>query len=125
MFSVVVIIGTQILDWVTFNDLCEARSYAKLCEEFQRLFQTGTLRPILYTDIPADNVVTYVNPVCSEKVNDDESIKFRTRLTIGGDRINYPFDKSAETVDLEAVKLLLNCMISEDANWSTIDLTDF
>jgi hypothetical protein len=40
-------------------------------EEFQRLFQTGTLRPILYTDIPADNVVTYVNPVCSEKVNDD------------------------------------------------------
>jgi hypothetical protein len=94
-------------------------------EEFQRLLQTGTLRPIMYTDIPADNVVTYVNPVCSEKVNDDGSVKFRTRLTIGGDRINYPFDKSAETADLEAVKLLLNCMISEDANWSTMDLTDF
>ncbi len=59
-------------------------------EEFQRLFQTGTMRPILYTDIPADNGVTYVNPVCSEKMNDDGSIKFRTRLIIGGDRINYP-----------------------------------
>jgi hypothetical protein len=94
-------------------------------EEFQRLFQTGTIRPIQYEDIPATNVVTYVNPVCSEKLNDDGSIKFRTRMTIGGDRINYPFDKSAETADLDAVKLLLNCMISENANWSTLDLTDF
>ena len=26
---------------------------------------------------------------------------------------------------MEALKLLLNCMISEGANWSTMDLTDF
>ena len=26
---------------------------------------------------------------------------------------------------MEAIKILLNCMISENANWSTIDLTDF
>jgi hypothetical protein len=69
--------------------------------------------------------VTYVNPVCVEKLNDDSSLKFRTRLTIGGDRIIYPYDKSAVTADLESWKILLNCMISEDANWSTIDLTDF
>jgi hypothetical protein len=59
------------------------------------------------------------------QLNDDGSIKFRTRMTIGGDRINYPFDKSAETSDLDAVKLLLNCMIFENSNWSTLDLTDF
>jgi hypothetical protein len=69
--------------------------------------------------------VTYVNPVCVEKLNDDSSLKFRTRVTIGGDRIIYPYDKSAVTADLEAWKVLLNCMISEDANWSTIDLTAF
>jgi hypothetical protein len=69
--------------------------------------------------------VTYVNPVCVEKLNDDSSIKFRTRLTIGGDRIIYPYDKSAVTTDLESWKILLNCTISEDANWSTIDVTDF
>jgi hypothetical protein len=26
---------------------------------------------------------------------------------------------------MDAIKILLNCMISEDANWTTIDLTDF
>jgi hypothetical protein len=39
--------------------------------------------------------------------------------------IIYPYDKSAVTADLESWKILLNCMISENANWSTIDLTDF
>ena len=94
-------------------------------EEFQRLFQTGTIRPIQFADIPAGHVTTYVNPVCSEKLNDDGSVKTRTRMTIGGDRIHYPFNKSAETADLDAVKILLNCMISENSNWSTMDLTDF
>ncbi len=50
-------------------------------EEFERLFNTSTMQPILYADIPPGNVVTYVNPVCVEKVNDDGSMKFRTRLT--------------------------------------------
>jgi hypothetical protein len=94
-------------------------------EEFQRLFNTGTIQPIHYVDIPKGNVVTYVKPVCVEKVNDDGSMKFRTRLTIGGDRISYPFNKSAETADLEAVKILLNIMVSENASWSTMDLSDF
>ncbi len=69
--------------------------------------------------------MTYVNPVCVEKLNDDGSLKFRTRLTIDGDRIIYPYDKSAVTADLESFKILLNRMISENANWTTIDLTDF
>jgi hypothetical protein len=94
-------------------------------KEFERLLNTGTMQPILYADIPPGNVVTYVNPVCVEKVNDDGSMKFRTRLTIGGDRISYPFDKSAETADLEAVEILLNIMVSENASWSTMDLSDF
>ena len=81
-------------------------------EEFERLFRTGTMRPIQFNDIPPHSVITYVNPVMSEKLNDNGSIKFRTRMTIGGDRIQYPYDKSAETADLDAVKILLNCMIS-------------
>jgi hypothetical protein len=31
----------------------------------------------------------------------------------------------AVTAEMEALKLLLNCMISENSNWTTIDLTDF
>ena len=94
-------------------------------EEIVRLLISSTIRPLHFREIPLDQVVTYVNPVCGEKLNDDSSLKFRTRLTIGGDRIIYPYDKSAVTADLEYSKILLNCMISEDAYWSTIDLTDF
>jgi hypothetical protein len=36
---------------------------------------------------------------------------------IGGDRIDYPW--------LEAIKILLNAMISDNAQFSTIDLEDF
>jgi hypothetical protein len=94
-------------------------------EEIVRLLTSSTIRPIHFREIPMDQIVTYVNPVCVEKLNDDGSLKFRTRLTIGGDRIIYPYDKSAVTADLESFKILLNCMISENANWTTIDLTDF
>jgi hypothetical protein len=95
-------------------------------EEMERLFTSGTIRPLHFPDIPEDMVVTYVNPVCSEKLNDDaETLKLRTRVTIGGDRIDYPNDKSAVTANMEALKLLINAMISENANWSTIDISDF
>jgi hypothetical protein len=90
-----------------------------------RLFNTGTIRPIHYSDIPRNTTVTYVNPICVEKLNDDGSLKLRTRITIGGDRINYPFETRAVTAEMEALKILLNCMISENGNWTTIDLTDF
>jgi hypothetical protein len=94
-------------------------------EEIERLFVTGTIRPEVFSDIPRDRVITYVNPVCVEKTNDDGSMKFRTRLTIGGDRIQYPYDTAAVTAEIDAIKILINCMISEDASWSTLDLTDF
>ena len=94
-------------------------------EEMERLFTSGTIRSLHFPDIPADTV-TYVNPVCSEKLNDDaETLKLRTRITIGGDRIDYPYDKSAVTANMEGLKLLINAMISENANWSTIDISDF
>jgi hypothetical protein len=85
---------------------------------------SSTIRPLHLREAPLDQVVTYVNPVCFEMLNDDSSLNFRTRLTNGGDCIIYPYDKSAVTADLESWKILLNCMISEDASWSTIDLTD-
>jgi hypothetical protein len=94
-------------------------------EEIVRLLTSSTIRPIHFREIPMDQIVTYVNSVCVEKLNDDGSLQFGTRLTIGGDRIIYPYDKSAVTAALESFKILINCMISENANWTTIDLTDF
>ncbi len=94
-------------------------------EEMERLFTSGTIQPIYFEDIPIDTVVTYVNSVCSEKLNDDETLKLRTRVTIGGDKIDYPYDKSAVTANMKALKPLISAMISENANWSTIDISDF
>jgi hypothetical protein len=94
-------------------------------EEMERLFRSGTLRPIMFKDIPGDREATYVNPVCSEKTRDSGALKFRTRATIGGDRIDYPYTTTAITAELESIKLLLNAMISDNAAFSTVDLEDF
>jgi hypothetical protein len=94
-------------------------------EEMERLFTTGTLRPTMPDDIPEDKKATYVNPVCSEKLKDDGALKFRTRATIGGDRIDYPYSTTAITAELKAIKILLNAMISDNAEFTTIDLEDF
>ena len=94
-------------------------------EEITRLFFSGTLLPILFHDIPKDKCATYVNPVCSEKLRDAGDIKFHTRATIGGDQIDYPYNTSAVTANLESIKILFNAAISDNINLSTIDLEDF
>ena len=94
-------------------------------EEMERLFKSGTLRPILFGDIPAGQQATYINPVCSEKTKDNGSLKLRTRATIGGDRIEYPYSTTAVTAELESIKILINAMISDNAAFSTVDLEDF
>jgi hypothetical protein len=94
-------------------------------EEIERLFTSGTLRPLHYRDMPPDKTATYVNPVCSEKLRDEGDIKFRTRATIGGDQVDYPYNTTAVTANLESIKILINAMISDNINFATIDLEDF
>jgi hypothetical protein len=40
-------------------------------EEIVRLLTSSTIRPIHSREIPMGQIVTYVNPVCVEKLNDD------------------------------------------------------
>jgi hypothetical protein len=75
--------------------------------------------------MPTNKQATYINPVCSEKVKDDGTIKLRTRATNGGDRIDYPYATTAITAELESIKILINGMISDNAAFSTVDLEDF
>jgi hypothetical protein len=50
----------------------------------------------------------------------------RTRLTVGGDRVNFPGDCGVPTVDMVTDKLHLNSVIStKGACYCTIDLNDF
>ena len=56
----------------------------------------------------------------------DKSDPYRTRLTVGGDRVNYPGYCGTSTVSLTTVKLLLNRIFSTiNARFMTIDIKDF
>ena len=106
------------------------KSYTK---ELGRLAQgipgtkgTNTIVFIKYDDIPLDRQrhVMYGKTVCTYRPEKDDPN--RTRLTVGGNRIEYPGDVSTPTVDMMTVKMHLNSVIStKGARYCTIDLKDF
>ena len=58
--------------------------------------------PILKNDIPAGQKATYVKVVVDIRPNKAE-IKL-SRLVVGGDKVEYPFEVSTSTASLETVK---------------------
>jgi hypothetical protein len=63
--------------------------------EINRLYNTNTIRFICRSDIPKGRKVTYGSFVVDIKNHKEE--KERARLTVGGDQIEYPGDKSTRT----------------------------
>ena len=97
-------------------------------EELIRLIRTSkTLVPIPRDSVPTDRRrdVTYYNPQVKEKVDAAGNKTFRVRGTAGGDRITYPGEVSAQVADLDAVKILLNSVVSDNAQWLTADIKDY
>jgi hypothetical protein len=87
---------------------------------------TNTIVFITCDDIPFDRLkdVTYVRICANYRPKKDDPN--RSRLTIGGDRLNVPGDCGTPTVDMVMVKLHLNSVIStKGACYCTIDLKDF
>ena len=78
-----------------------------------RIKPTNTIRFIKKEEIPAERMkdVTYGSFSCDLKPNKEEVN--RTRLTMGGDRINYPDDCGTPTADdMILFKILVNSIIS-------------
>ena len=68
--------------------------------------------------------MTYARIVCS--VRPEKADPNRVRITIGGNRINYPGDVSTPTADLLTVKLLINSIMStKGAKFFTLDISNF
>jgi hypothetical protein len=68
--------------------------------------------------------VTYGSFVVDVKDHKEE--KERTRLTIGGDQIEYPGERSNRTAGLTTAKILINSVISTlGANFFVIDINNF
>ena len=91
-----------------------------------RVEGTNTIFFIHKHEIPKDRRkdCTYGKINCNVRPQKEE--KNRTRLTIGGDRINYEGDCGTATADLLTTKLLLNSVIStEGARFMTLDIKNF
>ena len=55
----------------------------------------------------------------------EKSDPYRTRLTVGGDRVNYPGDCGTPILRLTTVKLLLNNIVLKlNTQFTTIDIKD-
>ena len=87
---------------------------------------TDTLSFKSKTEIPTERRkdITYGRIVCTYR--SEKKDPYRTRITMGGNLINYPDDCGTPTADLISVKLMLNSVISTmNAKFMTIDLKDF
>ena len=70
--------------------------------------------------------MTYGNFVCDYRPLKTEPN--RVRLTVGGDKLDYPYDASSPVTNLIDAKLLLNSTISDahkGARFMSADLKDF
>jgi hypothetical protein len=87
---------------------------------------TDTFFFINYDKIPKDRCkdVTYTR-ICVNYRPEKEDPN-RVRITVGGDRINYPFDVGTPTADMLLVKLLFNSIIStKGAKFMYLDIKNF
>ena len=91
-----------------------------------RVKPTNTIQFIQKEEVPFDRIkdVTYGSFSCDIKPN-KEKINC-TRLTMGGDSINYPDDCGTPTADMILFKILVNSIISTpNAKCVMMDIKDF
>jgi hypothetical protein len=92
--------------------------------EIKRIYNTNTIRFIRISNIPKGQKVTYGSFVVDIKDHKEE--KERTRLTVRGDQLEYPGDKSTRTAGLTTSKILINSVISTlGAKLLVIDINNF
>jgi hypothetical protein len=96
-------------------------------KEIRRLATvTETIAFVSKQQIPRDRRrdITYGRIVCAYR--SEKKDPYRTRITMGGNLINYPGDCGTPTADLLTVKLMFNSIISTpNAKFMTIDIKDF
>lgn len=102
-----------------------ANEFGRLAQGLKRGIQgTDTIRFIRKAQVPPDRKPTYARFVCD--IRPQKAEVNRTRLTVGGNLINYPGDTSTKTADLITAKMLLNSTISTPgARCVCVDVKNF
>ena len=78
------------------------------------------------SQVPTGRKVTYGNFVCDHRPLKAEPLQ--VRLTVGGDKLDYPYDAASPASNLVDAKLMLNSVISDanqGARFMAADLKDF
>jgi hypothetical protein len=92
--------------------------------KIRRLYKTNTIRFIRKSDIPPGRKATYGSFVVDIKEHKEE--RECTRLTVGGDQIEYPCEKSTRTAGLTTAKILIDSVIStKGARFLVVDIKKF
>ena len=102
-----------------------------MCNELGRLSQgwkeqvgTDTMDFIFHKDKPKYRRATYVRVVCD--IGPQKIKTHRTRLTAGGNFIDYPGEVSTSTSDLTTMKLHVNSSVSDvKSRYICMDVKDF
>ena len=87
---------------------------------------TDSIDFIYFSEVPSDKKVTYANFVCDYRPLKSEV--YRTRMVVGGDKLDYFLDAGSPTTNLLETKILLNSVISDaakGARFMSCDLKDF
>jgi len=89
-----------------------------------RIRGTNTIKFIPKSMVPKGRKVTYGRIVVDFRPNKSEPN--RTRLTVGGDKIEYPGVVRTDTADIVTAKMLLNSVVSTPrARCCILDIKDF
>jgi len=98
---------------------------ASFATEMRRLiYKTESIKWIPSGKVPSGRSATYANPVGRIKLVDNQRT-FRVRLTYGGNNSDFDGLRTSHTVDIATVKMFLNAIVTEDADYVTLDLEDF
>ena len=106
-----------------------------MCDELGRLAQgrqstglkgTNTFNFIPFDAIPQDRRKDITYPRIVVDYRPQKEKPNRTRITVGGNRINYPFPVTTQTAELCTHKLLVNSVVStKNAKYMTADIGNF
>ncbi len=109
--------GADSADWLKAEDT-----------EWDRLLETKTCLAIHLHQQPLDrrgDTTYYYNSKPKEKYDDNINKVYRIRGTAGGGRINYDGPTKANTAALSTIKILLQSVVSDNAQFMTLDIKDF
>ena len=106
--------------WVTSF----ANELGRLAQGIRDVKGTNTIHFIPHNSVPPGLTITYGRIVVYYRPQKQE--RNRTRLTVGGDKIEYSWEKATPMDDLTMAKLLFNSTISTPgAKFFGIDIKNF